>query len=88
MNEHDALALGVYRREEVMMVAICTHLDQIRVGAPEHVGGCEECLKVGGQWMHIRVCRSCGQVACCDSSPNQHASKHVAGDRSSDLQLA
>ena len=28
--------------------------------------------------MHLRVCRSCGHVACCDSSPNQHASKHAA----------
>ena len=61
-----------------MMVAVCTHLDQIRVEVPEQVAGCEECLKVGGQWVHLRVCRSCGQVGCCNSSRNQHASKHVA----------
>jgi uncharacterized UBP type Zn finger protein len=62
----------------VVVVAICTHLDQIRVSAPEEVVGCEQCLKVGGHWVHLRVCRSCGQAGCCDSSPNQHARKHVA----------
>src|SRR5829696_687695 len=35
-------------------------------------------LAAGGQWVHLRVCRECGHVACCDSSPNQHASKHAA----------
>ena len=40
--------------------------------------GCEDCLKIGGQWVHLRACRTCGHVACCDSSPNQHASKHAA----------
>ena len=60
------------------MAATCTHLDQIRVEPPDHVAGCEECLKTGGRWVHLRVCRSCGQVGCCDSSPNRHASKHAA----------
>jgi len=59
-------------------MATCDHLDQIRVERPESVAGCEDCLKIGGQWVHLRVCRSCGHVACCDSSPNQHASKHAA----------
>jgi hypothetical protein len=62
----------------LMEGAICTHLDQIRVGVPEEVTGCEECLRSGSSWVHLRVCRSCGQVGCCDSSPNQHASKHAA----------
>jgi hypothetical protein len=61
-----------------MEAAICSHLDQIDVDRPEEVAGCEECLKIGGHWMHLRVCRKCGQVGCCDSSPNQHASKHAA----------
>jgi hypothetical protein len=61
-----------------MEAAICSHLDQIEVDRPEEVAGCEECLKIGGHWMHLRVCRKCGKVACCDSSPNQHASKHAA----------
>jgi hypothetical protein len=45
---------------------------------PESVEGCEECLKTGGAWVHLRVCRSCGEVGCCDSSPGRHASGHAA----------
>ena len=55
----------------------CSHLDQVLVERPEHVEGCEDCLKMGGRWMHLRVCRTCGHVGCCDSSPNRHATKHV-----------
>jgi uncharacterized UBP type Zn finger protein len=58
--------------------AICTHLDQIHVELPAQVAGCEECLKTGSRWVHLRVCRSCGKVGCCDDSPNRHASKHAA----------
>ena len=60
------------------MSEICAHLDQIRVAPPETVAGCEDCLKIGGQWVHLRVCRSCGHVACCDSSPHRHATAHHA----------
>jgi uncharacterized UBP type Zn finger protein len=56
---------------------ICTHLDQIVVARPDHVAGCEDCLKIGGRWVHLRVCRTCGHVGCCDSSPNRHATQHV-----------
>jgi hypothetical protein len=62
------------------MVAVCSHLDQVRVGLPEDVPGCEECLKVGSPWVHLRVCRTCGKIGCCDSSPNRHASKHAAAE--------
>jgi uncharacterized UBP type Zn finger protein len=55
----------------------CTHLDQITVEKPEEFEGCEECLKIGATWVHLRVCRTCGKVGCCDSSPNKHASAHV-----------
>jgi Zn-finger in ubiquitin-hydrolases and other protein len=59
------------------MMATCTHLETIAVARPERVDGCEDCLAIGASWVHLRVCRSCGHVACCDSSPNQHASKHA-----------
>ncbi len=55
----------------------CTHLDQVRVERPESVAGCEDCLAIGGGWVHLRVCRTCGHVGCCDSSPNRHASAHA-----------
>jgi len=53
----------------------CKHLDQIQDVQP-HTQGCEECLKMGDRWVHLRLCLTCGHVGCCDSSPNRHASKH------------
>jgi uncharacterized UBP type Zn finger protein len=53
----------------------CTHLDQIKNPRP-HSKGCEECLKTGDSWIHLRLCESCGHVGCCDSSKNKHATKH------------
>ena len=55
----------------------CSHLDQIEVSPPEEVAGCEECLKTGSRWVHLRVCLTCGVIGCCDDSPNKHASKHA-----------
>jgi uncharacterized UBP type Zn finger protein len=53
----------------------CTHLDQIKIRkANTHV--CEECVKMGDRWVHLRLCLSCGHVGCCDSSKNKHATKH------------
>lgn len=54
----------------------CTHLDQIRDVEPRTPEGCEECLKTGDDWVHLRLCMSCGNVGCCDNSKNKHASKH------------
>jgi uncharacterized UBP type Zn finger protein len=60
-------------------VAVCSHLDQIRVTElPETIVGCEECLKIGSPWVHLRMCMTCGEILCCDDSPNQHAKHHAA----------
>ena len=57
------------------MAAKCTHLDRIEVTTPtKHV--CEDCVKMGDSWVHLRMCLTCGQVGCCDSSKNRHARKH------------
>jgi uncharacterized UBP type Zn finger protein len=53
----------------------CTHLDQIRITSTEK-DECEECLKLGDTWVHLRLCLECGNVGCCDSSKNMHATKH------------
>ncbi len=53
----------------------CTHLDQIQDVTPS-AEGCEECLKTGDQWVHLRICLICGHVGCCDNSRNTHATKH------------
>ncbi len=57
------------------MSARCTHLDQVLTGQPKSKG-CEECLAMGDTWVHLRLCRTCGHVGCCDSSKNKHATKH------------
>jgi hypothetical protein len=54
----------------------CAHLDHVLDVKPRTPEGCEECLKAGGWWVHLRLCMECGHVGCCDSSPNTHASKH------------
>ena len=54
----------------------CMHLDQVRAVEPRTPQGCEECLKTGDRWVHLRLCLTCGHVGCCDSSPNRHASAH------------
>ncbi|MBA2312652.1 MAG: UBP-type zinc finger domain-containing protein [Actinobacteria bacterium] len=53
----------------------CTHLDRIENVTPGSER-CEDCLKLGDSWVHLRLCMSCGHVGCCDSSKNKHATKH------------
>ena len=61
-----------------MSDAVCTHLDQIEVfELPASVDGCEDCLRTGDKWLHLRICLTCGHVGCCDSSPNRHATAHA-----------
>jgi uncharacterized UBP type Zn finger protein len=54
----------------------CTHLDQIKDVTPDSTVGCSDCLKIGSTWVHLRLCMTCGRVACCDNSPNRHATAH------------
>ncbi len=54
----------------------CSHLALARDPPPRTPGGCEECLKSGGRWVQLRLCRICGHVGCCDSSPGKHARGH------------
>jgi uncharacterized UBP type Zn finger protein len=57
------------------MADVCTHTDQIK-DVKAKSKGCEECIKMGDTWVHLRLCRECGNVGCCDSSKNKHATKH------------
>jgi uncharacterized UBP type Zn finger protein len=54
----------------------CTHLDKVRDVSPRTPEGCEECLAIGQEWVHLRLCLSCGHVGCCDSSPGKHTTAH------------
>jgi hypothetical protein len=57
----------------------CGHLDQVQITElPESVPGCEDCLRIGTQWCHLRICLTCGHVGCCDDSPERHATRHSA----------
>jgi uncharacterized UBP type Zn finger protein len=57
------------------MASHCTHLNRIKItNTDTHV--CEECVKMGDTWVHLRLCLECGHVGCCDSSKNKHATKH------------
>jgi hypothetical protein len=58
----------------------CHHVDTIRTVTPGS-RGCEECLKIGQAWVHLRLCRQCGHVGCCDDSPGRHATAHFHATR-------
>lgn len=55
----------------------CTHIREIRSVARAKRRECEECVKTGDEWVHLRTCQACGGTRCCDSSPNRHASRHA-----------
>ncbi len=58
----------------------CEHISAITAVTPS-AKGCEDCLKIGGTWVHLRLCESCGHVGCCDNSVNRHATKHYDTSR-------
>ncbi len=60
------------------MSELCSHTDSIVVTElPPSILGCEDCLAIGGSWVHLRMCQTCGRIGCCDSSPHRHASAHT-----------
>jgi len=54
---------------------VCDHIDHVKDQHPTK-RVCEDCIKTGDKWVHLRVCLTCGHVGCCDSSKNKHATKH------------
>ena len=57
--------------------ATCSHLGAITSVRHPKRRECEECVKTGSQWLHLRTCQECGTTRCCDDSPNRHATKHA-----------
>ncbi len=58
-------------------MATCSHLDQVEyLEPPEPVRGCPRCIAMGSTWVHLRMCQTCGEIGCCDDSPNKHATAH------------
>lgn len=59
------------------MQSACAHIDSIHSVIPARQLACEECVKTGSRWLHLRTCQTCGVTLCCDSSPNRHATGHA-----------
>ena len=59
-----------------MSAAPCNHFANLVGKEPRTPEGCEECLKAGAKWVHLRLCLECGHVGCCDNSPGKHATRH------------
>ena len=55
----------------------CPHMAALTQVKTAEQRVCEECVAIGARWHHLRTCQACGRTLCCDSSPNQHASKHA-----------
>ncbi|HEU4510239.1 MAG TPA: UBP-type zinc finger domain-containing protein [Pyrinomonadaceae bacterium] len=55
----------------------CKHIDEVDEIKRPKVRQCDECVKIGAVWVHLRTCQTCGTTRCCDSSPNRHATKHA-----------
>lgn len=53
----------------------CSHFDPANIKQPASYV-CDECIKTGSSWVHLRTCQTCGATHCCDNSPNKHATKH------------
>jgi hypothetical protein len=60
-----------------MAAKTCSHIKAITTVKLAKRRECEECVKISAQWVHLRTCQTCGATLCCDSSPNQHATKHA-----------
>ena len=58
------------------MSETCEHIEAVDDVKAAKKHECEECVKIGSRWVHLRTCQQCGGTRCCDSSPNKHASKH------------
>ena len=55
----------------------CPHIDAVSSIKTPGRRECEECVKTGDRWVHLRTCQTCGMTLCCDNSPNRHATKHA-----------
>ena len=60
-----------------MSAKTCAHIAALKGIKHAKKRECDECVKIGATWVHLRTCQECGTTRCCDSSPNQHASKHA-----------
>ncbi len=62
-----------------MKQQICGHIAGLTSLQTAKAYECEECIKTGDSWVHLRTCQTCGATLCCDDSPNQHMTQHYQG---------
>ena len=55
----------------------CDHIRALKSVTHAKRRECEECVKIGARWVHLRTCQQCGATLCCDSSHNRHATGHA-----------
>jgi len=55
----------------------CAHIAEISQVRHPRRRECDECVKIGAMWVHLRTCQQCGHTLCCDQSPNKHATAHA-----------
>jgi CPA1 family monovalent cation:H+ antiporter len=81
-DEHELPAPERELRTPAATAGTCKHLDHpwqdIEPSSPDK---CAACVAEGATWVHLRMCLKCGNVACCDSSPGNHASQHFHDTR-------
>jgi len=63
------------------MATGCAHIELVETVLLPKQHVCQECVKIGSSWVHLRTCQTCGMTLCCDSSPNRHATKHFHASR-------
>ena len=59
----------------------CAHIGAIKTVRQPAKRECEDCIKMGASWVHLRTCQQCGATRCCDDSPNRHATKHARSSK-------
>jgi len=60
-----------------MPEATCAHIEAVTTVKLAKRRQCDECVKLGARWVHLRICQECGATRCCDDSPNRHATEHA-----------
>jgi hypothetical protein len=60
-----------------MAAGPCAHIRGVTAIKAPHKHVCEDCVPIGGRWVHLRTCQDCGRTLCCDNSPNRHATRHA-----------
>jgi monovalent cation/hydrogen antiporter len=73
----DRLAEDVPVTTPTVAAGPCDHLERAPASInPNGPGICEDCIREGTRTVHLRICLSCGNVGCCNSSVGRHAERH------------